>query len=731
MHAIGKPVLLSVVAFAVSFAFLFLITLSSAEAREEREVRSSRPILDAIQVRVCDRLEKVFARIGRPISLPKFCTNNPPPPPPSPTVDINALPLSITLGATSTLSWTSTNASSCTASAGWTGAKTLSGSLDVSPPISTSYTLACGNGISTTSDSVTVIVNIPVPHPTLSLDANPSTIPLGATSSLAWTSTNATYCEASNGWNGSKSLNGNIIVSPTITTIYTLACGNTSGTTTDSATVTVTQPIPLPSVTLGANPNTIQIGATSSLVWSSTNANFCVASDGWSGTKSFSGNLVVNPISTTLYTLMCGNTTGTTTATSTLTVTPLPDPTVSLDTASSSILVGATTTLTWTSTNAGTCIASNGWSGEKSLSGSVVINPSITTTYTLDCGNGTSTSTDSTTVTVTNLPLPIPTVTIEVDDDTINYEADAMLTWSSTDATSCVASGGWSGSKALGGSETVEPLATTTYMISCGNGVSTSSDSVIVNVILPPAPTVLITADPNEIIGEDDVTTIEWSSANATACVASGGWSGAKSLVGNEEISPDVTAAYGLTCSGPGGTGSATTTVVFTPLPEIDHLVISEVYYDVDATHGVETDNEWVELYNPTNSTINLAGWSFTDGATTTDFIPSGVTIAAHGFAIFLASSTTIPFWTFPAGIPLVDIDSPIGSGLGNIGDSLYLMNTASTTIDAISWDANTTVMNPSIVGVAAGHSIARSSFTVDTNTATDWIDRTTPTPGL
>ena len=46
------------------------------------------------------------------------------------------------------------------------------------------------------------------------------------------------------------------------------------------------------------------------------------------------------------------------------------------------------------------------------------------------------------------------------------------LTWTSQDATSCTASGGWTGNRAIAGSEVVGPISTnTTYNLSCtGSG---------------------------------------------------------------------------------------------------------------------------------------------------------------------------------------------------------------------------------------------------------------------
>src|SRR5688572_21283940 len=47
---------------------------------------------------------------------------------PSPTVTLNLSPTAITAGQTVTLTWSSTSATSCTASGGWTGTKNTSGS---------------------------------------------------------------------------------------------------------------------------------------------------------------------------------------------------------------------------------------------------------------------------------------------------------------------------------------------------------------------------------------------------------------------------------------------------------------------------------------------------------------------------------------------------------------------------------------------------------------------------
>ena len=87
------------------------------------------------------------------------------------------------------------------------------------------YAVTDSGGLSA-SVTRTVIVNLPafVP-PTVSLSANPTvgtTVPW--TTTLTWTSQNAGYCEASNGWSGFKNATGTQAVQATSTTTFTLRC---------------------------------------------------------------------------------------------------------------------------------------------------------------------------------------------------------------------------------------------------------------------------------------------------------------------------------------------------------------------------------------------------------------------------------------------------------------------------------------------------------------------------
>ncbi|MDD5145870.1 MAG: PKD domain-containing protein [Candidatus Pacebacteria bacterium] len=81
--------------------------------------------------------------------------------------------------------------------------------------------------------------------PTVDLDANgsegPITIAYNTSANLTWNSTNANYCQAYNGWSGSKNTSGSESTGNlTSSRIFTLTCTGQGGTVSDSVTVNVT-----------------------------------------------------------------------------------------------------------------------------------------------------------------------------------------------------------------------------------------------------------------------------------------------------------------------------------------------------------------------------------------------------------------------------------------------------------------------------------------------------------
>lgn len=509
----------------------------------------------------------------------------------------------------------------------------------------------------------------------------------------------------------------------------------------------------LPTVTLTASPTSITVGQSTTLTWTSSSATSCTAFLGWTGSKTLSGSQVVSPTETTTYQLDCTGPggVGSDDAVVTVTVVEPNEPTLELTANPMNLNEGsagnATTTLSWNSTNATSCTASNGWSGGKAVDGSEIVEPTATTstTYVLTCTGDGGSVTDSVTVTVTPEP-DAPILNFTSSTSTVREgstsEATSTLTWDSSNATSCTASNGWTGGKSLDGSQLVEPTGTTTitYTLTCTGAGGSVAQSVTLTVIpAPEAPTLELTANPMSLVEDsagNATTTLTWDSTNASSCVASNAWSGSKAADGTEIIEPTATTSvtYTLTCTGAGGDATDSVTItVSPPVATVNHLLISEVHYDPTAEDGAD-DNEWVEIFNPTASAINLSTWGIGDTATSgIDMFPNGTMIQAGQYLIVSSASTTLSFWSLPGGAAFVSLEESIGSGLSNTGDAVFLVDItgATTTVDAMSYGTNTVAFSPAAPDVIDGHSLARSVLTSDLDTAADWIDNASPTFGF
>ncbi len=161
---------------------------------------------------------------------------------PKPTVTLTANPTSVSSGKDTTLSWSSTNATSCTASTNpsntnWSGSKPISGS-QTTPYLwgTTQFTLTCvGAGGETKSTIDVGVLSQPIDTPkSVSINASQTLINGGGSVSLSWTTLGVSGCTASANpsntqWSGSKATSGNQTISNlTQNTIFTLSCGDVS-----------------------------------------------------------------------------------------------------------------------------------------------------------------------------------------------------------------------------------------------------------------------------------------------------------------------------------------------------------------------------------------------------------------------------------------------------------------------------------------------------------------------
>lgn len=229
---------------------------------------------------------------------------------------------------------------------------------------------------------------------------------------------------------------------------------------------------------------------------------------------------------------------------------------------------GGSTTLEYSSTNATACTASSfpaqaSWSGSITPTGGALVTQSIggltsNTTFWLECQDaaGVKSSKPQATIKVT----PKPTVTVTLSPGTFSpmiapVGGQAGLSWSSTDATSCVAKGGsgtWLSSfpGSVSGYLGVVGISNSpvTYTVECTGIGGTGTGSVVGTI---PMPVITYFKYTGSMASGFDYT---WTSTNATRCDGTGKdktWAGSKPPSGTQhETDFNMT----ISCTGPAGT---------------------------------------------------------------------------------------------------------------------------------------------------------------------------------
>lgn len=344
------------------------------------------------------------------------------------------------------------------------------------------------------------------------------------------------------------------------------------------ASTTVPQDPP-PEISLTADPMAVGYEGTTTLVWSVTHADSCAAGGAWSGAKLSTGAETTGPLTKSrTFALKCTGPGGIVKRWIRVAVgSPAAPPTLALTANAQSVDSATPVTLSWNSANTASCQAGGAWSQEKATSGIETVGPlNQTSTFNLKCdGPGGSVKRWITIKAIdAPPPPPAPTVSLAADPVIVDYLGSSTLTWASTDAASCTASGDWGGDKASSGGEVMQRLAnTSTYVLECDGpgGNVDSSVTITVRPPPPPTPTISFGADPLSV-DYDGSTLLTWSSANVDECVASGAWSGSKATSGTKnKKSLTTTSTFVLTCSGPGGSASQSVTVAVgaPPLPAV------------------------------------------------------------------------------------------------------------------------------------------------------------------
>jgi hypothetical protein len=475
----------------------------------------------------------------------------------APTITVTANPISICPGATSTLTANGTGGPGPFTYSWSTGATTAVITTSVAGVYTSTFTN--GNGCKA-SQSVTVST---APGLSVTVSASPSSLCGGGSSTL--TASGATTYT----WMPGSLSGANVVVTPTISTTYTV--NGTSGSCTGSQTVSISVN-PNPTVAVVASPTSICSGSTVSLV--ATGASTYSWSTGGTGTS-----ISVTPTVTTTYTVIGSN--GSCSNTKTVQVVVNTSPTISASSSASVICSGNSSTLT--ASGATTYTWSTG-----SNAASIVVTPTSTTTYTVVGTSGSCTGSQIISVTVNSNP----TVAVVASPTAICAGGSASLI--ATGASTYSWSTGGTGSS-IG----VTPSVTTTYSVIGANGscINTNTVQVVVNT----TPFIATTSSSSLICAGQSATLISTGATNYTYNPGA--------ITGNPiAVSPTVTTTYIITGNnGAGCTGTTSIVQNVSPCTGITTISAVDVMFGVypnpnngefTLTCGQVSENIYLEIYN-------------------------------------------------------------------------------------------------------------------------------------
>ena len=227
-----------------------------------------------------------------------------------------------------------------------------------------------------------------------------------------------------------------------------------------------------------ASSATITSGQEATLQWTVTGAN-SVSITPDIGTVFSSGTRTVSPETTTAYTLVANNMSGSARKSITITVTAALPSINSFSSNADCIFAGQEATLSWSVAGA-TSVSINPDVGPVPLTGTQNVSPGSTTKYVLTATNNAGNSTASAIVAVTSSKIPIIT-TFSAGPASINAGELSTLTWDVIGAKSINISQGIGGVAAKGSAQ-VMPAATITYTLTADSDYGSATRPITVTV---------------------------------------------------------------------------------------------------------------------------------------------------------------------------------------------------------------------------------------------------------
>jgi hypothetical protein len=319
-------------------------------------------------------------------------------------------------------------------------------------------------------------------------------------------------------------ITSSLVVSPTTSTVYALTATSPSNCTA-SRSISVTVSSGQPTLAVVSSTNQTCLGKTATLTASGA------VTYTWS--NSITNGASFNPSVTTVYTVTGQNGCGTATATTAITVAPLP---VSLLVTPTIVCAGSPATLNVsaaaTSFSYLPINASNG-------SGSLIVAPTVNTTYTVAVSDGTCAGIG----TISLATNPVPTINVTSSGTTICQGTPLYIS----------ATGGinytWTPGNLSGASVTVNPTSPTAFVV-VGNNAFGCTASTSTFVVTTPSPTITIAPSANLICSGQSVTLTASGATNYN-------WSGGASTATTIEM-PTTSGVITVTGTASGCAGTET-----------------------------------------------------------------------------------------------------------------------------------------------------------------------------
>lgn len=469
-------------------------------------------------------------------------------------ISFRAEPTRVPAGSAATLIW-ETEGALGVAIEPTVGLQPPSGSVEVHPIATTSYTLSIRSNGETVSSQVTIEVEGGPPR-IESFTATPRTVQPGESALLEWTTINATRVRIEPDV-GDQAVNGSAMVSPEVTTTYRLIATGDVGTAAQEVTVVVAsgnQPF-IRSFT--ATPQSVAAGAEVTLEWETLNTD-SVTINPDVGAQSANGSVIVTPAQTTVYTLSAVGPGGNGSASVTVNVAMSGDPRILLFTVTpSTIAPGGTARLAWETDNA-TGVRIDPGIGAQQAKDQIDVSPTDTTTYILTAIGTDSEITAEVTLTVADPNAPLVT-SFTAQPQAIVEGGSTTLTWTTQNADTVDIEPGVGTGLNANGSIQVSPTQTQTYTLTA-NGANGEATATLQITVSPAPPQVnSFTAQPASIVA-GQMATLSWQTVGATEVTIDNGI-GVQPPNGSVMVSPAQNAQYLLTATGPGGQTTAMVSV--------------------------------------------------------------------------------------------------------------------------------------------------------------------------